>query len=421
MCVHSVCNLTKSEISGVRAKISKRTVDALRPGEFIADAEIKGFVVRRLASGTATYGYRFRNRAGQQRWLPLGLHGQITPDQARELAKKRAGEVADDRDPVAERVAERAAANNTVDAVLDDFMARYVRKQGLRSADEIERTFRVYVRPRLGSKSIYELQRRDIIQLLDAIEDDHGPVMADRALAYLRKALNWWATRDDKFNPPFVKGMARTKSKERARTRILDDQEIRDVWKALDEAAVPACYPAFVRALLLTAQRRQEVSRMRWDEIKGDTWIIPGGRYKSKIDNAVPLIGAVRKLLGAERKTGFVFSTDGGKRPFGGFGKPKAALDAKIAELRKRGGRQPMPGWVHHDLRRSARSLMSRAGVPTEVAERVLGHTIPGVRGIYDRHDYAAEKHEALERLAALVERILHPADVVVPLTRTRA
>lgn len=314
------------------------------------------------------------------------------------------------------------AATNTVNAVLDEFMARYVRKQELRSADEIERTFRVYVRPRIGGKSIYELQRRDIVQLLDAIEDGHGPVMADRALAYVRKALNWWAARDDQFNPPFVKGMARTKARERARSRVLDDQEIRDVWEAVGLARVPACYPAFVRTLLLTAQRRDEVAKMRWEEIEGDTWIIPSARTKGKIENAVPLTDAVRGLLGAERKTGFVFSTDCGKRALGGFGKPKAALDAAITELRKRDGRPPMQAWVHHDLRRSARSLMSRAGVSTDIAERVLGHVIPDVRGVYDRHTYAAEKQEALERLAALVERILHPAeDVVVPLTRGRS
>jgi hypothetical protein len=125
----------------MKAKISKRLVDALRPGEFASDSEIKGFVVRRLTSGTVTYGYRYRNLAGQQRWLPLGLHGQITPDQARALAKKRAGEVADDRDPIVERAGVRAVASRTVDAVLDDFMARYVRKQALRSRAEIERAF----------------------------------------------------------------------------------------------------------------------------------------------------------------------------------------------------------------------------------------------------------------------------------------
>ena len=167
----------------MKAKITKRTVDALAAGKSVADTEIKGFVVRRLASGTVTYGYRYRNRAAEQRWLPLGLHGQITPDEARELAKKRAGEVADDRDPSAERAAVRVAATNTVNAVLDAFLARHVRKQRLRTADEFERAFDVYVRPRLGNRSVYELGRRDIVELLDAIEDTNGPVMADRVLA----------------------------------------------------------------------------------------------------------------------------------------------------------------------------------------------------------------------------------------------
>jgi integrase-like protein/Arm domain-containing DNA-binding protein len=409
----------------MKAKITKRTVDTLRPGESVADAEVRGFVVRRLPSGTVTYGYRYRTKgAGEQRWLPLGLHGQITPDQARELAKKRAGEVADARDPVAERASKRAMTANTLDAVLDTFLDRHVRKN-LSSAAEVERALRVYIRPVLGARSIYDLRRRDIVDLLDSIEDNNGPVQADRVLAYLRKAFNWQATRDDRFTPPIVKGMARTKPKERARTRTLDDQEIRDVWAALDEARVPACYPAFVRTLLLSAQRLREVSRVRAEEIVGDVWVIGAGKYKTKIEHAVPLVAAARNLIDAEllrgqpkgarpRKTGFVFSSDGGERSFSGFSKSKAALDAAIAALRKRNGRRPMDAWSHHDLRRSARSLLSRAGVSSDHAERVLGHVIPGVRGVYDRHTFLSEKTHALEALAALVERILHPTDAVV-------
>ena len=94
-----------------------------------------------------------------------------------------------------------------------------------------------------------------------------------------------------------------------------------------------------------------------------------------------------------------------------GFSKAKAALDAKLAQLRKRDGRKPMAPWVLHDLRRTARSLMSRAGVPSDHAERVLGHVIPGVRGTYDRHEYRAEKLDALQKLGALVERILRPGE----------
>src|SRR5690348_2388578 len=161
----------------MQGKIIKTSVDAMQPGDLLADTEIKGFVARRLPSGTIQYGFRYRNAAGRQRWHALGTHGNITPDGARQLAKKRAGEVAEARDPVQERADARKVSSNTVDAVLDQFLARYVRgEKPLRSADEIERAFKVYVRPRIGSKPIYALERSDIVKMLDEIEDGHGPV-----------------------------------------------------------------------------------------------------------------------------------------------------------------------------------------------------------------------------------------------------
>jgi integrase len=123
-----------------------------------------------------------------------------------------------------------------------------------------------------------------------------------------------------------------------------------------------------------------------------------------------PLVG----LIGERRKSGFVFSSDNGKRPFSGFSKAKRALDLKLAKIRKAGGRKPMEPWVFHDLRRTARSLMARAGVPTDHAERTLAHVVGGVRGVYDLHQYDAEKLAALEKLGALVDRIVHPSESVV-------
>jgi integrase len=403
----------------MRAKITKRTVDRLKPGDFLADLEIKGFVVRRLPSGKLTYGFRYRVN-GKPRWLALGLHGSITPDEARELAKKRAGEVADHRDPRAEqeaaRVQAQASSVASMNAVLDNFVARHVRKN-LRSAHEVERVFNVYVRPRLGTRTIYELRRSDIVKMLDEIEDANGPVMADRVLAHTRKAFTWQAARDDAFNPPIVRGMARTKPKERARDRTLTDEELRDLWLALDKTSTP--YPQLMRTLLLTAQRRDEVARMRWEELSEEIWSIPGDRDKTKTTKDVPLISDVHELLGDFKKKGFVFSTTGGKKPFSGFSKAKAALDKAIQEIRQKDRRGPMPSWRLHDLRRTARSLMSRAGVPTDIAERVLGHVIPGVRGVYDRHSYFAEKRDALGRLASLMNQILNPSPNVVSFPAT--
>jgi integrase len=399
----------------MQLKISKRRVDDLAAGKILADSEIKGFVARRLDSGAVTYGYRYRDKTnGKQRWLTLGLHGSITAEEARDLAKKAAGEVADKRDPVAEREAaredaarEKRATANTVDSVLDQFITRHVEKN-LRSAKVVKRSLEVYVRPKIGQKSIYAVKRLDIVELLDAIEDADKAPTADRVLAYLRKAFNWYATRDEDFLPPIVKGMARTKPSERARKRILTDDEIRSLWSALGSEDIPQAFGNIARVLLLTGQRLGDIGKMRAEELDGKTLIIPAERYKTKVEHVVPLTESAFEWI-TDRKSGFMFSTTGGKKPFSGWSKAKRSLDTVIARERKKAGLKPMPHWTLHDLRRTARSLMSRAGVSGDVAEVVLGHKLPGVRGVYDRHTYEAEKRDALEKLAGLIGLILNP------------
>jgi integrase len=396
--------------------INKTNVDAMPSGALLVDTKIDGFVARKLPSGKVSYGFRYRGKDHKQWWLSLGVHGQsgITAETARAQAKVYQGKVAGGKDPGAEKQAERdkaakakQAGKNTVNAVLDLFIARHVEKN-LRSANTVKRRLEVYVRPRIGSKSIYELKRKDIVEMLDAIEDDDKAVTADRVLAYVRKAFNWYATRDDDFLPPIVRGMARTKPAERARVRALADDEIRSLWQALDSPDSPEPFRNIVRVLLLTAQRRDEVGLMRAEELDGDTLVIPAERYKTGIPNAVPLTKEARQWIG-NRKAGFVFSTTNGEKAFSGYSKAKRQLDAVIAEQRKAAKLKPMPEWRLHDLRRTARSLMSRAGVTSDIAEMVLGHKLSGVRGVYDRHSYAEEKRDALEKLARLVGIILNP------------
>ncbi|XUJ34029.1 tyrosine-type recombinase/integrase [Bradyrhizobium japonicum] len=170
--------------------------------------------------------------------------------------------------------------------------------------------------------------------------------------------------------------------------------------------------------LLLTAQRRDEIGLMQAEEIDGDVFVIPGDRYKTGEINAVPLTTAARQWIG-DRKSGYMFSATEGKRPFSGYSKAKNQLDAVIAKQRKADELKPMAGWRLHDLRRTARSLMSRAGINSDIAELVLGHKLPGIRRVYDRYSYAAEKRDALEKLAGLISIILNPpADNVVQMGR---
>jgi integrase len=378
-------------------------------------------------SGAKSWAYRYRVD-GKSRKLTLGTFNPDAEDQtedatgdlpalslaeAKDRASTAAVKVQRGTDPATEKKRKEAKANKTVSHILDQFIERYA-KPNLRSADQYESTFDRLVKPDIGDYSVYELKRSHIVDMLDDIDDESGPVMADRTLAYLRKALNWYASRDDEFNSPIVKGMARTKTKERAGKRILSDDEIRDVWAGLKGVSEPSCYARYVKSLLVCATRRNESSRMRSTEIDADLWTIPGERYKTKLDHVIPLTAQAKALIG-EKPDGvngnswFVFSTAGGAKPFSGFSKAKRALDAAIAKIREKEERDPMPSWRLHDLRRTARSLMSRAKVPADHAERALGHVIGGVRETYDRYEYLDEKRQAFEALAGLLELILNP------------
>ncbi len=147
---------------------------------------------------------------------------------------------------------------------------------------------------------------------------------------------------------------------------------------------------------------------MTWGEISQGDWVLPAARNKVKVDLARPLSAAAQSVLGnlpRIGRRGLVFTTDG-ERLLGGFSKFKRHFDRACG----------VTDWTLHDLRRTARSLMSRAGVPSDHAERCLGHVMPGVRGTYDRHEYLEEKRRAFEALAAQIERIVNPQENVVPL-----
>jgi integrase len=372
------------------------------------------------STGAKSWAYRYRVD-GKSRKLTLGTllelgakpvqdaEGEmpaLSVSEARQRASAAAVKVQRGTDPITEKKRAEARTRNTVDGLLDAFVTDHV--EGLRSGDQVERVFDVYVRPRIGKKSIYDLKRSDITTMLNEIKEDHGPVMADRTLAYVRKAFNWQMVQDDDFKSPIVRGMAKTKPAERSRKRVLADDEIRDLWTALDKFQGPACYPKYVKSLLLAMTRRNESSDMHVDELDGDLWTIPAERYKNKRDHVIPITPALRALMGDEPK-GFVFSTTEGEKPFSGFSKAKKELDRLVGEIRKEAGRPPMKQWQLHDLRRTGRSLMSRAKVDSDHAERCMGHVIGGVRETYDRYEYLEEKKAAFEALAGMVAMILNP------------
>lgn len=193
------------------------------------------------------------------------------------------------------------------------------------------------------------------------------------------------------------------------------------LWSLLPECDV---FGSIVELLLLTAQRKGEVTAMVRQEIgKDGVWTIPAERYKTGVPNFMPLTAKARSVINRQDRykgCDLVFSTNG-TTAFNGFGKSKRRLDDAMLAALRAGAAEPekvvLPTWRLHDLRRTAKTLMQRAGVRPDISERVLGHIIPGVEGVYDRYDYLEEKRDALERLGKILDRIVNPPSNIISFT----
>jgi integrase len=352
------------------------------------DALVPGLGVRVTEKGVKTFVLVVRY-PGATNPAPrsLGVYGGITLEAARTKAREWLGLIAGGTDPEQHATRKR---EQTFQAISQQYLLRKAKDHRSRALTEATLSRLVY--PSFGSRPIETINRSDIVRLLDQIEDERGPVMASRTLSIIGRVMNFHASRSDDFRSPIVRGMGR--GIEQARSRILTDDELRAIWKATGD------YPVFgplLRFILLTATRRYEAGHMRWAELQGKTWIIPSARYKTNLDHVIPLSGMALAAL-PEPNGEFVFSGNG-KEAIGGYQRHKQAIDEASGTS----------GWVIHDLRRTARSLLSRAGVGSDHAERCLGHVIPGVRGVYDRHEYFEEKGKAFEALALQVQRIIDP------------
>jgi integrase len=424
--------------------LTVRSIDNARTSETrreIPDGLLVGLYLVVQPSGAKSFAVRYRH-AGQPRKLTLGPYPAINLEAARDLGAKALRAAAEGRDPATEKQAakgdaKRLAAEETrgkrdlYENVAREFIQRHAIKNnkestwretarilGLRpSIDEPKTLVSVGgdVMPIWKGRKIQEITKRDVIALLDSVNDRGAPIMANRVLSAVRKLFNWCVARDILQASPCT--LVTRPAPERSRDRILTDAELRYVWNAADGDGWP--FGPLVKLLVLTGQRLSEVGGMRWNELNLEKklWTLPAERVKNSERHEVPLsqtaIDVITALPHIKTSEGFVFATRR-DAAVSGFSRAKDRLDVAIATA------AAIDHWTFHDLRRTVASGMARLGIQLPVIEKVLNHTsgtFRGVVGVYQRHSFSDEKRAALDAWASFVRTIITndtPKNIVV-------
>jgi integrase len=361
----------------------------------------------KLTLGTVNEGISFLSTGEVP---PIG--GFHTLAEARELCAAQLRSVIQGIDPAQSKVQVFAAreerknesSKNLVENVITEFLKRHVAANELRSATQIKWLFGKHVTPVWKGRDIRSISKRDVIDLVEAIADTGRPIMANRVLAHVRKLFSWAEGRDIIDRNP--SSAVAKPGAETSRSRVLSQNEIKAFWQACDDLGQP--FGNLFKFLLLTAQRRDEAAQMIDDEIVAGIWTVPALRAKNGVANLVPLSKQAREVISKVVRIGtkgLIFTTDG-DNPVSGFSKAKLRLDTKMFEILG----APVDHFVIHDLRRTAATNLAALGFPIHISEAVLNHksgTISGMVAIYNRHDFADEKRNALQVWADSVDAIV--------------
>jgi integrase len=371
-----------------------RSVETIKPGpkrQELADRILTGLFLIVQPSGQRSWAVRYRV-GGRNRKLTLGQYPAIDLKTARDLASKALRAVAEGRDPAREKLTARHERPDTFEEVARQFVERHCQRVNRPSSiKSTQGTLRRDVLPRWGKRLIKDITRRDVRDMLDGIIASGRPAMANRAFVVVRKLFGWAIERDIVMMSPCAS--IKKPSVEQARDRVLDDTELRNVWIAADQVNEP--YGALIKLLMLTGQRRNEVSEMTWGEVdlEARLWTLPKERSKNKQTHSIPLSEpAIAILQALPRRGDLVLMANGGNKATRDFGRDKKRIDALLPA--------DMAPWVQHDLRRTMVSGMARLGVSLPVIEKVVNHSSGSFAGIvstYQRYDYLREKSAALE------------------------
>jgi integrase len=352
----------------------------------IFDAGYPGFALRVSYGGGKSWVYFYRI-GGRLRRRSLGTYPAVTLAEARQLWRDAKHQVSLGRDPGWQR-----ASDPNFESVAREWLKRD--QADKRSLKEVTRIVEKELIPEWGQRSIRDIRRHDILVLSDRIADRGATTMARRVMAYVHRLFRWAKSRDLIESNPATD--LPKPGREVARDRVLTDAELAAVWKAAVEIGWP--YGPAAQLLILTGARRAEIAELKWSEIHGNTIKLSGARTKNDEPHDMPLSEQALDVLS---RMPHIAGSDYV------FGKPLRSGAWSNAKIKFSAAKiQP---WRIHDLRRTVSTGMNELGTEPHIVEAVLGHTIKGVAGVYNRAKYEAAKRAALEAWGSHVMALVQP------------
>lgn len=423
----------------------------------------KGMYAWVYPSGVIVFVYRYtRPGSGERRKMRLGQYGEggITFEEASDRRREAQRWLEKGLDPIEERdrreqAKERArlerAGADTVAKLVEQFVHRKLRAErwdqergawvktraegrkrpdaaaallGYRPPDAPTRRRKKSGKPvptfvsELGAIKAPELTKRQITAFLDSVVDRGSPITAKRTYSLLHQLFKWAAAKDLIGASPMA-GVEAPGGKERPRNRILSAEEIKTLWSKLDSADMAEPTRLALKVLLVTGQRRGELTHAQWRHFDFDAklWTIPVELLKSShtrrekpephvvplSDLALDLLRRLRTLAGDSPA---VLPAHASKRHTGVYS--QGVLSRAVRQNAKHFG---IAHWTPHDLRRTAASYMTKLSIPRLHVEKVLNHSTGDIAEVYDRHDYLPEKRAALDKWGDELQAIIATKD----------
>lgn len=370
-------------------KFDPKLVDKIEPIDArveYRDAVVEGLrlIVQAKPSGRKSWAFRFRH-GGKQYKATLGAWPALQVAPARVHARAMIEQLTEGKNPL--RVPEPTVGPDGLvqtDTSVEAIVALYDRTH----VATLRKGTQKYVMRELNAAAaawpghdIASIKKNDVLALTDAAQK-RGQHAKNQTLKTLQAFFKWCEMDRGliEYNP--ARGIRKVKVE--ARDRVLLDGEIKMLWAAATKANGP--YGALTKLLLLTGCRRNEIAHLEWSEITDDAIRLPAERTKSNEAHVVPLTSVMKAIIDALPRRG-KYALGNGRKPMSASAWAKAQIDVSLNRE-----------WRFHDLRRTFRSGLSRLGVRREIAEACLNHAAPSIVGVYDLHDFEAEKLAAFTK-----------------------